>query len=129
MEVEVLNEQHNALSQATSTTVKDVALTKLKAKSPTTFANLLDQVKRFGNLLFAIFGHRCPLLVEIHDLLNNLNEYSETARKTPAKKTIATILWILHLQSRYFVSVQMDGDRKLIVPYKYMINCVRKKYK
>lgn len=110
-EVESINKQSTALQQATSTTVQNVLKDKVKATAPKSFDKLVTQIKRFGNLLFALFGHCCPLLVEIHELLDDLNEYTEYARGNTSRKTIATILWILHLQSRYFSSAKMDGSQ------------------
>ena len=124
-EVEDLNERSTALVQASLTTVGDHMQGKIKARAPTTFEGLLLNIKMFGNVLFAFFGHRCPLFVEIQELLDDLHEYSENARRNTSKKTLATIMWILHLQSRYFSSGQMDGSKRLIAPYKYMITCVR----
>ena len=76
------------------------------------------------NVLYAFFGHRCPLLVQLHELLDDLNEYSENARKNTSKKTIASILWILHLQSHHFAAGRMDGAEEMTASYKAMLTCV-----
>ena len=124
-EVEQINEQSTALEAATSTTVQDMLQNKVQAKAPASFEKLVSQIKMFGNLIFAFFGHRCPLLIELHDILDDLNEYSEYARKNTSRKTLATILWILHLQSRHFAAGKMEGSHSLIAPYRYMITSVR----
>ena len=125
MEVEDHNEQAAALAQATSTTVKDHTLTKLKAKGPTSFEEMLKQIKTFANLLFALFGQYCPLYRECMELVEDLEDYLETARNNTSRKTMASILWILHLQSRHFSAANMEGNGALLASYRYMANCVR----
>lgn len=124
-EVEEQNEQAAALAKASSTTVKDHTQLRIKAKSPGNFGDMLKQIKCYGNLLFALFGYRCPLLCEVQDLIEDLDDYSENARKNTSRKTTATIMWILHLQSRHFAAGHMEGNRALLASYRYMSNSVR----
>lgn len=67
-EVEEMNEQASALAWATSTTIQDVMCNTLKAKLPHTFDGLISQISRFMNVLYAFFGHQCPMLIQLHDL-------------------------------------------------------------
>ena len=124
-EVKSINKQSTTLQQTTSMTIQDVLQHKVKATVPKTFKKLVMRIKMFGNVLFAFFGHCCPLLVEIHDILDNLNKYSEYACSNASKKTLAIILWILHLQSRHFAAGRMDGSQSLIAHYRHMITCVQ----
>ena len=73
-----INSAATALAEASHTTVDDI--NKLKAKqqpsvpdSPNDFLQLL---KRFGNLLAAIFSQKCPLFKCIHLVITALKQYS-----------------------------------------------------
>lgn len=75
---------------------------------------LIAQNQCFLNVLYTFFGYCYLLVIQFHDVLDeNLNNYSENASCNTSYSTsfkiIANILWILHLQSYFFVAGQMDG--------------------
>ena len=53
---DLINKTSHALEVATQTTVKDVTSNGFKAESPNCFAALTKWIKRFNNLLYALFG-------------------------------------------------------------------------
>ena len=79
-ETDRINEQAQALESATSTTVSDIAATKILAEAPKSYTHLLKLLKRFGNLLFALFGKLCPLFKEVNFLVEELEDHSDTAQ-------------------------------------------------
>ncbi len=126
-EIEAHNEHHSALATATTTTVTEVKATKVKASSPTSMAGLLKMIKHFGNLLMATFSEDSPLFVELDGLVEDLENYEETAQANFSRESIASVLWILHLQSRHFAAGLMTGSQSLLAEFQNMRNSVRMK--
>jgi hypothetical protein len=113
-----------ALEAASSTTVKDHSTLKLVASAPTTFDGLVKRIKRFGNLLFAIFGDTSALFMQIEDMILALDTYGEHARTTMTHQTIASILWITHLQARHYSAGAMKGEKALKAEFTTMMNAI-----
>jgi hypothetical protein len=126
-QVDDFNELSQAISDATTTTISDVRATKFKATSPGTFEGLLKRLKRLGNFLFAIFGEGCPLLENLEACIIDLDDYNETARTNMTRRSIASILWIVHLQSRHFSAGLMIGHSALKAEFSHMCNCIKMK--
>ena len=126
-QVDDFNELTQAITDATTTTISDVRATKLKGTSPGTFGGLLKYLKRLGNFLFAIFGEGCPLLENLEACIIDLDGYNETARLNMTRRSIASILWIVHLQSRYFSAGLMKGQTALKAEFSHMCNCIKMK--
>lgn len=126
-QVDDFNELTQAISDATTTTINDIRSTKFKATSPGTFEGLLKRLKRLGNFLFAIFGEGCPLLENLEDCIVDLDGYNETARANMTRRSIASILWIIHLQSRHFSAGLMKGPAALKAEFSHMCNCIKMK--
>ena len=112
--VNKINDHYTAVETATQTTVKDVTSAAYEAVAPQTYHELTRVIKRFSNLLFALFGRKCPLLVEMEVVLEELQEYSEQAVASMSVRTIVSIAWIIHLQSRHF------SQGKMIPPTLYI---------
>jgi hypothetical protein len=123
-EVTSQNDMAEALESASSTTVKDHSTLKLVASAPTTFDGLVKRVKRFGNLLFAIFGDTSALFMQLEDMITALDAYGEHARKSMSHQTIASILWITHIQSRHYAAGAMKGDKALKAEFTNMMNAI-----
>jgi hypothetical protein len=126
-QVDDFNELTQAITDATTTTISDVRATKFKATSPGTFEGLLKRLKRLGNFLFAIFGEGCPLLENLEACIIDLDDYNETARTNMTRRSIASILWIVHLQARHFSAGLMAGTNALKAEFSHMCNCIKMK--
>jgi hypothetical protein len=126
-EVDNINEYEQALAQATATTMSDVKANKIKASAPGTHAGLLKVVRRFGNLVFAIFSEDSPLFIQIDGIVEDLENFEDTAQANMSKQSIASILWILHLQSRHFAAGLMTGDQAILAEFQHMRNSIRMK--
>ena len=109
-EVAAINEADERLDMATSTTVDDIAKAKkyLKATVPTTADEFILVLKRYANLLFALFSSACPLFRAVVSTINSLMAYSREARDKLSKASKASILWIVLLQSRHFACGNFD---------------------
>jgi len=59
-------------------------------------------IKRFTNLLFALFGGACPLFLHIVNIVENILQLSKRARDMTTQSTKAAILWIFLIQSHEF---------------------------
>ena len=123
-EVTSQNDLADALDAASNTTVKDHSASKLTASAPTSFDGLVKRIKRFGNLLFAIFGENSALFMQIEDMITALDAYGEYARTTMSHQTIASILWITHLQARHYSAGAMTGTQALKAEFTTMMNAI-----
>jgi hypothetical protein len=121
-------DQHNkmasAIKKATQTTVTDIKATKMKATTPSTHAGLVLILKRFANLLYAPFGQDSLLFDAMISLIDDLEDFNDTARENFTKKSIATVLWITHLQARHFAGGQMVGENAVLAEFQYMTNAI-----
>ena len=59
-------------------------------------------LKRYTNLLYALFSEDCPMFNAMVAIIRALKDLSCKARKRMATATKGSILWILLLQSRQF---------------------------
>jgi hypothetical protein len=123
-EVTNQNDLAEALEAASSTTVKDHSTLKLVASAPTSFDGLVKRIKRFGNLLFAIFGDTSSLFMQMEDMVTAFDAYGEYARSTMTHQTIASILWITHLQARHYAAGAMKGDEAIKAEFTTMMNAI-----
>jgi hypothetical protein len=128
IDVDSHNDYAEALDTATSTTVQDVTTTKTKASIPTSFDNMLKRIKRFANFTFAIFGNISPLFLQLEDIINDLDDYFPVARDQMTRQTMASILWIIHQQSRHFAAGLMTGDEAILPQFTNMCNFIRMKW-
>ena len=115
------NQMGENIDSATHTTVKDVASNKLTCTVPKTFEGLLKHLKRFCNLVFAIFGEKCPLMLMTVDLIDTLDAYTETNQENFSFQSLVTVLWILMLQARHFSSGLSVGESVTIPAFANMI--------
>jgi hypothetical protein len=126
-----LNELAEAMASASATTIKDITGSKMKATVPQTFDKMIKRIKRFGNLLFAVFGEGSPLFFHINHIIMDLDDYSETARTALTTTSIASIIWIIHLQARYFSSglmtINAEGNESLLPEFTYLCNAIKSK--
>ena len=125
VEFDRLNEAAEALEDATHTTVKDITSVQLEAQSPKTYFQLVKLIKRFANLLYALFGTSCPLFIQLESLVGYLEEYGDTAIASMSTRTMASIAWIVHLQSRYFAKGYMKDPKPLRPEFTLMLSDVQ----
>ena len=125
VEFDRLNEMAAAIEEATQTTVKDITSASFEAQSPKSYFQLVKLIKRFANLLFALFGAACPLFVELESLVGFLEEYGDTAINNMSTRTMASIAWIIHLQARYFAKGNMKAPRPLLTAFVLMLSDIQ----
>ena len=126
-EVTSQNDLADALDAASSTTVRDHSSLKLIATAPASFDGLVKRIKRFGNLIFAVFGENSALFMQLEDMIIALDTYGEYARSTMSHQTIASILWITHLQARHYSAGAMKGKKALKAEFTTMMNAIMTK--
>ena len=127
LEVDSHNEWAEAIEAATTTTVRDINTIKMKASTPTSFDDLLKRIKRFGNFLYAIFGCSSPLFMQLEDAVGDLEEYQDVARASMSRQTMASMLWIIHLQARRYSAGLMTGSNALLPEFVNMCNHIKTK--
>ena len=102
------NEQFEMMEEATLYSLEDLKVTtKLEAKVPSGFHDLRQCLKAFGNLLFALFGAMCPLLLQLQELITAMGQFSSHSRVAMLQKHRASIMWVLFLQTREFATGTM----------------------
>ena len=103
-EVAKINETEDALTRASTVTIQDITNLKKKQtpKIPASAEDFMLLLKRFANLLVALFSEDCPFFKCIEKIIKALKEFSRPARNTMTQMTKASILWIILLQSRNF---------------------------
>jgi hypothetical protein len=126
-EVTSQNDLADALDAASSTTVRDHSSLKLVATAPSSFDGLVKRIKRFGNLIYATFGETSALFMQLEDMITALDTYGEYARNTMSHQTIASILWITHLQARHYSAGAMKGEKALKAEFTTMMNAIMTK--
>ena len=118
-------DDHNSLMEgfnlASSTTPKDFMGTKLKCTCPSTYTGMCKQLKRYANLLHAVFGEFCPLFEAMQTLIEEFDRYNDTSESRVSKETIASVLWIIMLQSRHFAAGQMTGDTPFLPVFNQLL--------
>jgi hypothetical protein len=117
-QIAIINEAHDDLTSATYTTVKDQQSFKAKFKIdiPENGTDLLQLVKCYANMIYAIFGADSPLFLAIRTVVNALKRYTDMARKNFSRRTIASIMWIMLLQCRTFGT----GDTSILEEFQIM---------
>ena len=108
-EVAKINDDSEALLQASSITMDDIRKLKVKFKPkvPESSTDFMLLLKRFANLLFALFSATCPYFRCVVKIIEALKEFSKSARDSMSQRTKASILWIVLLQGRQFAMGEM----------------------
>ena len=94
----------NAVADTSSTTVRDIQnLSKSKASVPSSFSNMLIIIKTFENLLNALFGICCPLLISLHKyVITPLGKFSNNSKNQFSASSKAAVVWEIYHQSKNF---------------------------
>jgi hypothetical protein len=103
-EVAALNDDEAAVDLASVVRPDDIKALKQKfmAKVPTDQEKFMLLLERYANLLFALFTEECPFFKCVLRVIRSLKEYSRNARARISLTTKASILWVIHKQSRRF---------------------------
>ena len=78
-------------------------------------------LKRFTNLLFALFYLYCPLYKQVYAIDKALREYSPNKRTAISYNTKTIILWILLLHAWSFTQYKMVGAQGFNGNFKNMV--------
>jgi hypothetical protein len=105
-----INDADDALTRASLMTFQDLKVLKNanKAQVPSSPDEFMLTLKRYANLLFAIFSDDCPYFKCVNKVIAALRKFSRSARIGMSKTTKASILWIILLQGRQFAIGQLD---------------------
>ena len=122
-EVDVIEDHAEAITAATQTTVKDMEKSTIEAESPKSFTALKIILRRFANLLQALFGLTCPLFREMATLMKSLDNYGDAAMKSMSAQTMASIVWLVHRQARHFAAGRMVEGATAILPEFSIMSC------
>ena len=122
-EVDIINDHAEAVESASQTTVKDMSSKAIEAEGPKSFSQLTKLIRRFANLIFALFGEGCPLYSELVLLISSFDSYGDEAIQTMSVRSMVTITWLVHRQARHFAAGRMDGGPKSLLP-EFSIMCL-----
>lgn len=103
-------EYDTALKLATATTLADIRKQTKVAKVPPSFIALADTLKCYANLILAIYGPFCPLLQQLTSLISSMMKMEDATKRAMDKQTIASIMWVVFLQSRRFTNGEIDSN-------------------
>ena len=103
-QVAILNEEQDLLNTASLVSVSDLRgqRSKLKVTIPAEPEEFMLMIKRYTNLVYAIFSEDSPLFKALVAVIRALKDLSRDARRRMTLPTKGSILWILLLQSRQF---------------------------
>ena len=117
-QVAEINEDDDALSRASYVTLQDIKTLKkqITPKIPQEGDQFMLLLKRYANLLFALFSELSPMFRAVVTIITALKSFSRQARETMSKRTKASILWIILLQKRQFAI----GDTTILAQFSTM---------
>jgi len=115
-------------ASAVSATEIRAARAKLAASVPKDADRFMLMLKRFRNLLFALFTSQCPLFIQIYDIIKAFREYSASARANISTESRASILRIILLdQARRFTQGKMTGNTGSLGEFNNMVYQIQAK--
>ena len=88
----------------------------MKPKVPETAEDFVLLLKRYANLLVALFLVSCPLYKCVKTVIDALKAFSKQAKDNLSERSKAAILWIILLQIRVFAM----GDTTILVEFSLM---------
>ena len=113
-----INEDEDTLQRASHVTFQDLKNFKKKITPsiPEQAADYMLLLKRYANLLFALFSSGCPHFQCVLLIINALKTFSKSAKDNMTTRTKASILWIVLLQARQFAI----GDMSILAEFTTM---------
>ena len=99
-----INDELDLLNRASQVSVANLRgqRSKLKISIPAEENDFMLMLKRFTNLLYAVFSDTCPFFKAMVEIVRALKDHSREARKRMSLATRGSILWIVLLQARQF---------------------------
>ena len=99
-----INDEADLIHRASVVSVQDLRLFKRKMQInvPQRAEDFLLLLKRFANLIFALFSRQSSLLKCVWKVINAIMAYSREARKRMTMHTKGSIQWIVLLQACQF---------------------------
>lgn len=109
-EVAMLNSEEDLITSASLVSVADLRLQRKKSKVcvPQDASDFMLMMKRYANMIYAIFSELSPLFKLLREIVRALRDFSRDARKRMTINTKGSILWIILLQSRQFALGEMN---------------------
>jgi hypothetical protein len=95
--VTALNMEDDALLSASLVKPSELLAAKKRAKAqvPKTADGFLLMLRKYTNLLFALFGADCPLFLCLVQIISAFKGFSRGAREKMSHSSRASILWVL----------------------------------
>jgi hypothetical protein len=109
-EVAEENYDDDAINNASTVTPAELLAQHRQSRAtvPETSDKFLLMLKRYANLLYALFGADCPLFRCIVQVITAFKAFSRNARDKMSQITRASILWVILKQSRRFAMGEVD---------------------
>ena len=128
-DVALMVEDDEDLYKATAVSAAEVkaARAKIRAKTPATAEDFMLMLKRFTNLLYALFSSQSPLYKQMYAVVKALRDYSPNARAQLSHEVKTSILWIILLQARRFAQGKMTGQHACLGEFSNMVNQIQAK--
>ena len=128
-DIATMTQDQDDLAGASSVSIADFRAnrSKLKARTPVDADGFLVMLKRYTNLLFALFSADCPLYQDMYSIVKALRGYSPAARANISHEAKTAMLWIILLQSRRFSQGKMTGNAGKLGEFANMVNLIRAK--
>ena len=121
-DVAIMTEEYDDMTRATSVTAVEYnnARVQIKAQVPTSSEEFMEMLKRYTNLLFAIFSSQSPLYVELPAIIKALKSLSLNARSKLGHDTKASIILIILLQPRRYAQGEIIGEEACLWEFSNM---------
>jgi hypothetical protein len=100
---------------------------RLKPTTPTDAAGFLLMLKRFTNLLHALFSSQSPFYKQMYNILRALRNYSQNARSKLSHEAKTSMLWIILLQGRRFAQGKMIGNEACLGEFMALVHAISSK--
>ena len=110
-----------------STTEVRTSREKVTAQTPALAEEFMMILKRFANILHALFTSQFLLYKQMYGIIKLFREYSPNARAQPFHNVKTSIMWIILLQSRRFAQGKMVGNDACLREFTNMGNQIRAK--
>ena len=103
---------HESIAESSSITPADIKATKsrLQAKIPSCGVKWKEILLKFTNLLFVLFRGECPLYIKMLAICKAIRKYKQDILDGVPIHAKASILWIIHKQSRHFAQAKMSSS-------------------
>ena len=124
-EIALINHEFSLKEEATNKSIDDLRAQRAKVvpEVPTSHTELLRWLKRYGNLLYFVFGANCPLFHSLEVVIRELSRCSLSARQRMSKENMVALLWIVLLQSRDFA----QGNINIRAEFTTMVKMIQTK--